>query len=112
MHTHNLVKGMVIKSTSPPDPICETCILGKQKWHNIPKTSTRQARLLALIHTDLKGPLPVQTVEGYRYWQCFIDDASRFKVIAFLKCKSEALAAFKQFKAYAEKWLEMEIQMS
>ena len=112
MHTHNLVKGMVIKSDSPPDPICEPCILGKQKRHNIPKTATRRTRLLALIHTDLKGPLPVQTPEGYRYWQCFIDDASRFKVIAFLKRKSEALVAFKQFKAYAENRLEKQIQMT
>jgi len=41
MHSQNLVKGMVIKSNLPPDPICEPCILGKQKRHNIPKTATR-----------------------------------------------------------------------
>src|SRR5271155_4697966 len=40
MHSHNLVSGMVIRSTSPPDPICESCILGKQRRHNIPKTAT------------------------------------------------------------------------
>ena len=112
MHSQNLVKGMVIKSNLPPDPICEPCILGKQKRHNIPKTATRQTRLLALVHTDLKDPMPVQTHEGYRYWQVFVDDSSRFKVVAFLRKKSEAPAAFKQFKAYAENKVGKRIQMS
>ena len=30
MHSRKLVTGMVIKSRSTPDPICEPCILGKQ----------------------------------------------------------------------------------
>ena len=112
MHSHNLVSGMVIRSTSPPDPICEPCILGKQRRHNIPKTATRRTSLLSLVHSDLKGPLPVQTLEGYRYWQTFVDDKSRYLVVAFLKRKSEALVAFKQFKAYAENLLGRRIQMS
>ena len=41
MHSHKRVSGMVLKSKSPPDPICEPCILGKQRRHNIPKTATR-----------------------------------------------------------------------
>jgi transposase InsO family protein len=61
-----------------------------------------KSTVLALVHTDLKGPLPVQTPEGYRYWQPFIDDKSRFRVVAFLRHKSEALQSFKRFKAYAE----------
>ena len=112
MHSHNLVSGMVIRSASPPDPICEPCILGKQRRHNIPKSATRRTSLLSLVHSDLKGPLPVQTLEGYRYWQTFVDDKSRYLVVAFLKRKSEALAAFKQFKAYAENLLGRRIQMS
>ena len=47
--------------------------------------------------------MPTPTPEGYRYWMVFVDDASRFWAITFLKQKSEALEAFKVFKAYAEK---------
>jgi hypothetical protein len=86
MHRHNKVKGLVIKSNINPDPICETCILGKQRRHNIPKTASCKSSLLALIHTDLKGPLPVQTPVGHQYWQVFIDDKSRFLMVALLKC--------------------------
>src|SRR6266487_2437815 len=99
MHSRHLVTGMEIRSKTPPDPICEPCILGKQRRHNIPQTATRRTSLLGLVHTDLKGPLPVQTPEGYRYWQPFIDDKSRFRAIAFLKRKSDALPSFKQYKA-------------
>ena len=85
MHSKDLVTGMEIRSKSPPDPICEPCIFGKQHRHNIPKTATHRTSLLALVHTDLKGPLPVQTLEGFRYWQPFIDDKSRFMAVSFLK---------------------------
>ena len=103
MHDTKSVTGMVIQSRTPPDPICEPCIFGKQHHHNIPKSTThRRTSLLALVHTDLKGPLPVQSPEGWKYWQPFVDDKSRWKAIAFLKQKSEALQAFKQYKAYAE----------
>src|SRR6266516_4055968 len=56
MHSKHLVTGMEIRSKTPPDPVCEPCILGKQRCHNIPKTATRCTSLLALVHTDLKGP--------------------------------------------------------
>src|SRR5262249_13045358 len=96
MYKKNKVTGMTIQSSTPPDPICESCIFGKQCCHNIPKTASRKSRLLALVHTDLKGPLPVQTPEGYQYWQPFVDDKSRFTAVALLKNKSEALISFKQ----------------
>jgi hypothetical protein len=98
MYQHNLVTGMKIQSHASPDPICEPCILGKQKCHNIPKTASRKTSLLALVHTDLKGPLPVHTREGHCYWQCFTDDKSRYKVVAFLKHKSDALEALSSSK--------------
>jgi hypothetical protein len=94
---------MVIKSKTPLDPICEPCIFGKQHCHNIPKTANHQDKLLGLVHTDLKGPLPVASMEGYRYWQPFIDDKSKWLAVAFLRQKSEALERFKHYKAYAEK---------
>ena len=111
MHDKNLVTGMDLRSKTPPDPICESCIFGKQRRHNIPKTATRRTSTLALVHTDLKGPLPVQSAEGHRYWEPFVDDKSRYIAVSFLKKKSEALQAFKQYKAYAENKLGCKIQM-
>ncbi|KAE9403275.1 hypothetical protein BT96DRAFT_759692, partial [Gymnopus androsaceus JB14] len=54
---------------------CEPCLAGKQHRHNIPRgPSLRKTRVIALIHTDLKGPMPITSKEGYRYWITFICD--------------------------------------
>jgi hypothetical protein len=36
-------------------------------------------------------------MQGHKYWQPFVDDSSRFLVIAFISQKSEALVAFKHY---------------
>jgi hypothetical protein len=103
MHRNQVVKGLTIASNSKPDPICEPCIAGKQHRNNVPKTASRASGVLDRVYMDLHGPLPVASREGYRYWALFVDDASRFWTVAFLKEKSEAFSAFVAFKEHAEK---------
>jgi transposase InsO family protein len=42
-----------------------------------------------LIHSDIWGPSPVSSINGFRYFVLFIDDFSRFTWIYFLKNRSE-----------------------
>src|ERR1700761_3967782 len=68
----------------------EPCLAGKQHRH-VNKVATSHAKgLLDLIHTDLHGPVPVQTPDGFKYWLTFIDDHSRHWSISLLKNKSDA----------------------
>jgi hypothetical protein len=98
----SLVSGLTIRSSASPDPICEPCIAGKQH-RVVNKTATNRATVpLFLIHSDLHGPLPVRTPEGYRYWVSFIDDATRLWAVTFLRDKSETFNAFQRFKALVE----------
>ncbi|KAF9263872.1 hypothetical protein L218DRAFT_813075, partial [Marasmius fiardii PR-910] len=54
---------------------CEPCIHSKQHCHNILQgPSICRSKPLELIHTDLKGPLPTASLEGYWYWMTFIDN--------------------------------------
>jgi hypothetical protein len=115
MVKQNLVLGMDIVSQSKPDPICERCLHGKQHRRNIPRgPSAMRTRVLALIHTDLKGPLSTEgftsSGRGYKYWITFICDALRFWTVDFLKRKSDAFASFVRFKAYAENFHGIKIQ--
>ena len=98
----NLVTGFSLDSRADPDLVCEACKAGKMHANPFPVSHTRASRPLQLIHSDVHGPLKVSTNLGYRYWITFIDDYSRFKAVYLLKRKSEAFAAFKQFKAWAE----------
>ena len=37
LQNKGLVNGIVIKDQTLPDPICEPCLAGKQKWSNVSK---------------------------------------------------------------------------
>ena len=45
-----------------------------------------------VLHTDIKGPFPT-SIEGYKYAQFFVEEVTRFVIVAFLKNKSEAIKA-------------------
>ena len=101
-----MVTGIQISDITPPDPICEPCLAGKQHRGPIPKVAQHRAtKPLELIHSDLHGPLPVQAKNGSKYWVTFIDDATRFWSVVTIRQKSDTFAAFKAFKAYAENQL-------
>ena len=110
MHKDNLVTGMTITSSEKPDVVCEPCLAGKMHSNPFPTSPSRSIQPLELVHSDLHGPLPVATREGYRYWITFIDDATSYRAAMKLKRKSDALEAFQTFKAFAENQLNAKIK--
>jgi transposase InsO family protein len=68
---------------------------------------------LDLIHSDLCGPMSIDTLSGYSYFITFIDDYSRKTWIYFLKTKEsdEVLDRFKEFKALVENWTGRRIRV-
>jgi len=98
----NLVTGLKLDSKAEPDLVCKACKAGKMHADPFPSSSTRASRHLQLVHSDVHGPVKVSTHQSYRYWVSFIDGFSRFRAVYLLKRKSETIAAFKQFKAWAE----------
>ncbi|CAK5272970.1 unnamed protein product [Mycena citricolor] len=58
--------------------MCNGCMLGKQHKHLYPASEKRASKPLELIHTDLMGPWPTQSLEGSRYTILFYDDFSSF----------------------------------
>ena len=49
--------------------------------------------------------MPVLSLGGYKYTATYLDDYSSFGVMFYLKKKSDEFAAFKQYKAWAERQL-------
>jgi hypothetical protein len=58
--------------------------------------------VLEIIHTDICGPFPVRTVDGFNSFITFTDDYSRYGYIYPIKEISKALDKYKQFKAEVE----------
>lgn len=83
--------------------MCETCVKGKQAQRPFPRSNTRSSELLELIHTDVCGPMRVNSLGGSRYFLTFIDDKSKWCEVYFLKHKSEVLEKFKEYKSMVEK---------
>lgn len=96
MKTNNLVSG--IPSINSILPHCEGCLFGKQSKTSYPTTAATRATVpLALVHTDLCGPMSTPSFGGALYFLLFIDDCSRFTSIYFLSKKSAILSHFQAY---------------
>ena len=57
---------------------CESCIISKHKRNSFPNATTYRAQdLLELVHTNLCGPMQIESIGGSYYFLTFIDDCSQ-----------------------------------
>lgn len=98
-----LVHGVTMTNTN--DFVCEMCRLGKA--HRMPfkareKVSTKPGEI---IHTDVCGPMSVETPGGAKYFLTFKDDATGYRHVYFLRHKAEVAEKFRVFeKSIANKF--------
>ncbi len=79
---------------------CEGCVEGKMHCMPFkPVGEIHSTRKLQLVHSDVCGPMPTESIGGCRYYVTFIDDYSRCCNVYFMKHKSEVLEKFKEFEA-------------
>ncbi|GJS39309.1 retrovirus-related pol polyprotein from transposon TNT 1-94 [Tanacetum coccineum] len=72
------------------DYLCSACQLGKsKKYTHKPKSENTIMEVLHTLHTDLCGPMRVQSINGKKYILVVIDDYSRFTWVKFLRSKDE-----------------------
>jgi len=110
LNVHDLVKchkdksvcGMNLKD-SMDTFTCEICARGKMTRTPFPTNEPRNSEKLQIIHSDVCGPMRVESIGKARYIVTFVDDYSRWCEIRLLKRKDEVLTAFKDFKAMAER---------
>lgn len=79
------------------EEFCDACCLGKAHRIHAPPSETVYSKPFELVFSDLWGPSPYVSSCGYSYYITFVDAHTRFTWIYFLKKKSEAINAFKQF---------------
>ncbi|KAI0501901.1 hypothetical protein KFK09_016846 [Dendrobium nobile] len=76
---------------------CISCKLCKH--HKLPfdRSVTHTTKPLELLHSDVWGPSPVTTKQGFRYYLLIIDDYSRYSWIFPLLFKSDVMHTFINF---------------
>ncbi|MCO5558694.1 hypothetical protein L7F22_012280 [Adiantum nelumboides] len=105
----SLVEGL--STVRSPTGVCEPCQLGKQHRVAFPKqASTRASAPLALVHTDLCGPMSTSSLSGLCYMLVLVDDFSRYTWVSFLKLKSEAFGSIRDWKAMVEKEKDLKVK--
>ena len=81
---------------------CEPCRLGKQARRNFRTPHERSKTPFERIYSDLSGPHPLSH-RGERYYISFLDDCTRWEMVAILKHKSDAVAAIAAFFAEVQR---------
>ncbi|KAJ4744580.1 polyprotein [Rhynchospora pubera] len=89
---------------------CNDCAMAKA--HQLPFSSSSSSTVspLELVHSDLWGPSPIVSSNGYKYYISFVDDFSRFTWIYFVKQKSDVPHVFSLFKSQVENALNTTIK--
>ena len=83
--------------------VCEACLQAKDQRHinRVSYYSKQDLAILERIHTDLGGPIS-PTYNKFIYYITFLDKKSRFLTTDLLRSKSQAIDAFKKYKALIE----------
>lgn len=98
MVSQEVVKGIKIPKSSQLY-FCEGCIEGKMKRKPFQsRGGVRSTRQLERIHSDVCGPMAVESIGRNKYFVMFIDDYSRCATVYFMKHKNEVFEKFKEFE--------------
>lgn len=99
-------KGLIpnLKLTDSDKFFCELCQLGKM--HRKSFTSNSQLRTTKpgeVIHTDLCGKMPQSSIGGSNYFAIFKDECTSYRLIYFLKNKSDVASIFPEIDSLIER---------
>ena len=91
--TRNTAEMMGIETTGQWGA-CETCFQAKAKRHAVPKKTDEQASVEGQrFFVDVSGPMKHSSLGGNSYVAIFVDGCTCFKVVKFVKKKSNTAAA-------------------
>ncbi len=99
MVDQNFVTGIKLSALTDRS-LCEGCIVGKMQRKPFKMVDHKQSsRKLELVHSDVCGPIQIDSIGGNKYFVTFIDDYSHCVSVYFIKHKSEVPKKFQEFES-------------
>ncbi|CAJ2653122.1 unnamed protein product [Trifolium pratense] len=88
---------------------CSSCQCAKS--HKLPFSdhNLQSTRPLELIYSDVWGPAPIRSLDGFLYYVIFVDHFTKYVWLYPMKYKSDVYSIFIQFKAVVEKYFNLPI---
>ena len=83
--------------------LCKNCQIGKMGKTSFKSIDYQSEEALEIIHTNLCGPIGIESYSGDKFFILFVDDYSRMKNVMYLKKKSKDFQKFKWHLARVEK---------
>ncbi|KAM0982243.1 hypothetical protein ACFX2A_015487 [Malus domestica] len=80
--------------------LCSACIRGKMTRQPFHSHCNKSSVPFEKVHTDVWGPSPTVSLEGYKYYVIFVDECTRFTWIFPLVNKSDVYPVFVKFHAF------------
>jgi len=99
MISQDLIAGLHLTNEKIPKTLCAPCEFGKFHRQPLKTGRTRARRIGEVVHSDVEGPMPSPSIGHARYYVLFTDDFSGWRVVYFMKSKSEVPALFRLFVA-------------
>ncbi|XP_011013508.1 PREDICTED: uncharacterized protein LOC105117521 [Populus euphratica] len=93
-------KADVHVSKTPTPLMCHPCLKGKFSKLPFPQHVNKSVIPFDTIHTNLWGPAPSISVDGYRYYTIFVDECTRYCWIFPLVNKSDLFSTFFVFYSF------------
>lgn len=106
LRAHDMVSGISTSAdefkAASAQELCESCAIGKM--HRLPfkASESKTTRPLALLHTDVCGPMSVVSKGGNAYFATVLDDYSKLSVVRCIARKSETPSVIKDIIVYLE----------
>nr|GEX44647.1 putative Gag-Pol polyprotein [Tanacetum cinerariifolium] len=114
--TINLLSKYEIANSLPKlkfvkDHLCSSCELAKAKRKSFKtKTTSSSKRQLQILHTDLCGPMRVESFNGKKYVPIIVDDYSRYTWTYFLRSKGETPEVLIDFLKLVQRGLQAQVR--
>ncbi|KAI0492295.1 hypothetical protein KFK09_026565 [Dendrobium nobile] len=90
---------------------CTSCMSYKGQKLSFDRSTSRTRYPLELVHSDVWGPSPVSSHQGFRYYIIFVDDFSRFIWLFPIMHKSDVTNTFIQFVTFIERQTNRKIKI-
>ena len=83
--------------------LCKNCQIGKMGKTSFKSKNYQSEEVLEIFHTNLCGPIGIESYSGENFFILFFDDYSRMMILMYLQEKSKAFQKFKWYLARVEK---------